>query len=325
MRNYIIAFVIFIAVLFVIALAIGQSNDSDDIEYVDEFVTADETIEESIEKPIDEPIKEPIDEAQEQTPTSSSYDASAIEIPMATKAFPEQILVRVNYTTSYNKETKCPNWVAWHLEKDKTDGPCRREGVPYYDDDFNAYGIGKLSGNNVKGCYMVDLEAGPPRQEISDWYNIPPNTDHGHICPAADNRWSKTTMNQSFLLTNICPQDRDLNAGDWAGLETRCRGWAKRYSDIYIVAGPIFYNGVSKTMGDNKVGVPDAFFKVILRLEKEPKVIGFIFPNNGIHHELKDYVLSVDEVEEVTGIDFFHNLPDDMENDIEKVSNLNEW
>lgn len=317
MRNYIIAFSIFIAGLFVIALAIGQSEDTDDLEFVDAFVATDGTIMETIE--------EPKEEEQEPTLPSPSFDASALEIPLAIKAFPEQMLVRINYTTSYNKETKCPNWVAWHLERDKTDGPCRRDGVPYYDDNFNVYGIGKINENIVKGCYIVDLESGPPRQELSDWNNMPPNTDHGHICPAADNRWSKAAMNQSFLLTNMCPQDRDLNGGDWAGLETRCRGWAKRFGEIFIAAGPIFYNGVSKSMGDNKVGIPDAFFKVILRLEKGPKAIGFIFPNNGTRHELTDYMLSVDELEEITGFDFFHNLPDDIENEIEKVSNINEW
>jgi endonuclease G len=132
-------------------------------------------------------------------------------------------------------------------------------------------------------------------------------------------------MNQSFLLTNMCPQDRDLNMGDWEGLERRCRGWAKHYGEIYIVAGPIFYNGVTKSMGANKVGVPDAFFKVVLCLEKEPKAIGFIFPNNAIHHELEQYVKTVDEVEEITGFDFFHNLPDETESKVESYSNLKIW
>lgn len=317
MRNYIIGFSIFIIVLFVIALAMRQSNDDDNVDYTDAFLNTEEVIENK--------IVESVVEGQETKLSNLSYDATALELPAALKFIPEQLLVRVNYTTSYNEVSKCPNWVAWRLEGDKTDGPYRREGVPYYDKDLNVYGIGKISQISYKGCYIVDLEAGPPRQELSDWDDIPTNTDHGHICPAADNRWSKTAMNQSFLLTNMCPQNRDLNGGDWAGLENRCRGWAKKYGVIYIAAGPIFYNGVSKTMGLNKVGVPDAFFKVVLRLGKTPQAIGFIFPNNGTHHELKYYLLTVDEVEDVTGFDFFHNLPDDIEKEIEKESNLNKW
>ena len=60
-------------------------------------------------------------------------------------------------------------------------------------------------------------------------------------------------------------------------------------------------------------------------MEKEPKAIGFIFPNNAIHHELEQYVKTVDEVEEITGFDFFHNLPDETESKVESYSNLKIW
>lgn len=105
----------------------------------------------------------------------------------------------------------------------------------------------------------------------------------------------------------------------------RYDGWAKHYGDIYIVAGPIFYNGVKKTMGANEVGVPDAFFKVILCIQKQPKAIGFVFPNNGTHHELDEYVVTVDDVEQITGFNFFHNLEDEIENAVEAKSELNRW
>ncbi|MBO5626785.1 MAG: DNA/RNA non-specific endonuclease [Prevotella sp.] len=328
MRNYIIGFAAFIIVIFVIALAIGQSDDTDDMAYTDEFASTEEVIDtpaERFEEPIKESAEELIEEIQEPAQPSPDFNTAAIEIPRSNRKFPEQILVRVNYTTSYNKETKCPNWVAWRLEKDKTDGPYSRKGVPYYDENYKAYGIGNLTESMARGNYITDMEAGPPRQEISDWADRPSNTDHGHICPAADNRWSKAAMNQSFLLTNMCPQDHNLNGGDWKALEDRCRGWAIHYGDIYIVAGPIFYNGITQTMGQNKVGIPDAFFKVVLCLGKKPKALGFIFPNNGTHHKLESYVLTVDEVEEITGFDFFYNLPDDIETAVEAVSNLNAW
>ena len=242
------------------------------------------------------------------------------------KDTPSQILNRIGYTTSYNHKTKCPNWVAWHLTSEHVDGPFTRKGMPYYDVDGSVIGIGHVTPKTQRGDYFIDLQAEEPRQEFSDWTDTTvPNNSHGHICPAADCRWSKTSMNQSFLLTNICPQDKDLNGGDWEGLERRCRGWAKHYGEIFIVAGPVFYNGVKTTMGANKVGVPDAFFKVVLCLEREPKAIGFIFPNNAIHHELEEYVKSVDEVEDVLGFDFFHNLPDDIEMKIESTSNLKQW
>ena len=328
MRNYIIGFAAFIVVLFVIAISIGQSEDMDDMAYTDEFTSTEEVFEtpvETADEPIEETIEEAAEESQEPTLLTPDFNASAVEIPQSNKRFAEQILVRVNYTTSYNKVTKCPNWVAWHLEKGKTDGPYSRKGVPYYDENYNAYGIGSLTQNIARGNYITDMEAGTPRQEISDWTNRPSNIDHGHICPAADNRWSKEAMNQSFLLTNMCPQDHDLNSGDWKVLEDKCRDWATKNGEIYIVAGPIFYNGVKKTMGENKVGIPDAFFKVVLCLGKSPKALGFIYPNIGTHYKMEDYVLSVDEVEEITGFDFFYSLPDDIENIVESDSDLAKW
>lgn len=255
-----------------------------------------------------------------------TFDSTSIEIPLSLREMPEQILVRQAYTTSYNSETKCPNWVAWHLLRENCDGDFTRDGVPYYDDNNEVYGIGFVTTETSGGGYFVDLEVGEPRQELNDWKDKRiKNNSHGHICPAGDCKWSKIAMNQSFLLTNMCPQDKSLNSGDWKSLETRCRKWAKHYDDIYIVAGPVFYNGISRTMGANKVGVPDAFFKVILCLQEKPKALGFIFPNNAIHHELADYMKSVDEIEEITGFDFFYNLPDDIESEVERHSDLSQW
>ena len=172
---------------------------------------------------------------------------------------------------------------------------------------------------------MVDYDVEGGRQELSDWKDHDLPIDHGHLCPAGDCKWSKEAMRQSFLLTNMCPQNSDLNRGDWEELESRCRGWARHYGDIYIAAGPIFYNSDYETIGSGEVGVPDAFFKVVLYYGKKPKALGFIYPNNGESHKIQHYVTTVDDVEEKTGIDFFHNLPDDIEAKVESVADINKW
>jgi len=252
---------------------------------------------------------------------SSSYEMSRLSDNKD-----EQILSRVGYTLSYNQQTKLAYWVGWHLTSEHTDGPYSRKGVPYYDEEGQAIGIGPVTAETLKGVYFLDITVKGKRQEFEDWASAKDyNMNHGHLCPAADNKWSKEAMNQSFLLTNMCPQDMKLNGGDWEKLEKKCRSWAKRYGDVFIVAGPVFYNGIRRTMGENKVGVPDAFYKVVLCLQGEPKAIGFIYPNTDVHHEMKEYVKSVDEVEKITGINFFHNLQDDIENKIESESNLNIW
>lgn len=237
---------------------------------------------------------------------------------------PHQLLTRIGYTTSYNNRTKCPNWVTWHLTAEHADGPYPRSGEPYFEND-EACGIGKVNKDIWKGDYFVDMEAELPRQEHTDWAEMPTGMSHGHICPAGDNKWSKEAMNQSFLLTNMCPQNATLNGGGWKKLEEKCRDWAIKYGDIYIVSGPIFYEGVKRSFGKNKIGIPDAFFKVVLCTNGTPKAIGFIYSNDESSQSMKNNVRSVDEVERITRMDFFHGLPDDVEDVVEAQFDMNFW
>ncbi len=214
---------------------------------------------------------------------------------------PEQMLRRAGYTASYNKTTKLPNWVAWHLTADRTTGPAKRSGV-----DFQA-----------------DMDVPAPRAEDSDYYGS--GYDRGHMCPAADNKYSEKAMEESFLFTNMCPQNGNLNRGDWNEMEQACRRWAKEYGGVYVVCGPILYKGKHKTIGKNKVVVPEAFFKVVLRTGENPKAIGFIYKNAEGNRPKGDYVNTVDEVERITGIDFFPELPDDVENKVEATADIADW
>ena len=235
-----------------------------------------------------------------------------------------QIIKRLGYITSYNHNTKCPNWVAWYLTSEHTDGPFPRKGVPYYTNDGIVEGIGYLTQETCRNGYFVDLEANEPRQQLSDWtrdYNM----SHGHMCPAGDNKWDKAAMNQSFLLTNMCPQDEKLNGGAWKKLEEKCRTWANQYGGIYIVAGPIFNEPITRTLGKGRIAVPDGFFKVVLCLEGTPKAIGVLYKNDSSSQSIKDSVCSVDSVEELTGFDFFYSLPDDIEDVVESDANLAKW
>ena len=210
------------------------------------------------------------------------------------------ILKRLAYITSYDKTNKIPKWVAWHLTSDHTSGDQRR-----------------LSN------FIVDDEVPFPRAELVDYKGS--GYDRCHMCPAGDNKWGFEPMKESFYLTNICPQDNNLNCGDWNELEIACRNWANKYGDIYIVAGPILYKGKHKTIGPNKVTVPEAFFKVVLCMNGTPKAIGFIYKNQPCNNPQSSYVNSIDQVERITGFDFFPNLPDEIEEIVESKANLSEW
>ena len=294
--------IVAIIALIVIAFFIRLSNDNytEPIEELESPTIADSVNQSEIEK-------DKIDYPKNNITDFEYSDSLQFEIPRIIDTRAEQILTREGYTCSYNQDTRNANWVAWHLTKEHANGPWTKKGIPYIEDE------------DVKGY----------RQENSDWESIDlsdAGIDHGHICPAADNKWSKNAMVQSYLLTNMCPQNANLNRGIWENLESRCRGWARHYGEIFIVAGPIFYSNNYKTIGANKIGIPDAFYKVVLCLSKEPKALGFIFPNSDpIYSKIADYLLSVDQVEEITKIDFFHNLEDSIENIIEANSNLNKW
>ena len=247
-------------------------------------------------------------------------------IPSMSGNVPSQILKRIGYITSYNHDTKCPNWVAWHLTADRCDGNFSRRGVPYYDEDGIVIGIGLVTSETQHGNYILDQEAEEPRQLLSDWPNNEYDMSHGHICPAGDNKWSKAAMNQSFLLTNMCPQSEKLNGGAWKKLEEKCRIWAKQFCDIFIVAGPVYSEGiVSRTIGESKVAVPDAYFKVILYKGNSCNTVGFLYLNDDSSQPMRHAVRTVDEIEELTGFDFFSCIPDDIEDKIENRCDLNFW
>ena len=150
--------------------------------------------------------------------------------------------------------------------------------------------------------------------------------DKGHMAPTADMKWSEQSMYESFYLTNICPQNHTLNERDWLTLEKRVRGWAEEYGSVYVVCGPIVGTNKYGKIGRNRVVVPDAFFKAVMVPEgKSYKTIAFIMMNESEHHTLKEYALSVNKLEEITGMDFFPSLGDREEEIIEDQVDLRSW
>lgn len=212
----------------------------------------------------------------------------------------ELIIKKKAYIVSYNKDTKIPNWVAWHLTSEHADGSIGRSNMFYEDEMVPSP---RATNDDYRG---------------SGW-------SRGHMCPAGDNKWDAEAMNQSFSLINVCPQDASLNSGLWNSIEIDCRNWAKRFQDIYIVCGPLFYNKEHETIGNNDVYVPEAFFKVVLCLNGKPKGMGFVVKNNAGTKKKDLYYNSIDQVERITGMDFFPILPDDLENEIESNLDMDSW
>lgn len=202
------------------------------------------------------------------------------------------------FTSYFNPALHVPNCVSYELLGSETVGDVQRK-------------------NSFVADYAVDGCA-----ESADYRNS--GYDRGHMAPAADMKWNETAMEQSFYMTNVCPQVKRLNSGIWHRLEKKIRDWALRDSALIVVCGPIFDSDNPQTIGDIKVAVPDRFFKVVYspRLESS---IGFIFENDNVKGELRKFAVPVDSVEAVTGFDFFYNLPDEVETRIESECNYKLW
>lgn len=234
--------------------------------------------------------------AQRQT---TKVDQIGIPLPLNNKS--EQILYRKGYTTSYNTDYKIPNWVAWHLTREHVSGSISRPGNAWHE----------------------DMEVPEPRAILSDYKGS--GWSRGHMCPAGDNKWDGDAMYESFLLTNCCPQNANLNSGDWNQIEMACRRWAEKFGDVYIVCGPILFNQKHETIGANNIVVPEAFFKVVLCLNGTPKGIGFIRRNTDTSRRKDFYVNSIKEVERITGITFFPLLPREISDVIKSKADIKDW
>lgn len=206
----------------------------------------------------------------------------------------------VNFNTAY----RVPNCVSYVLTADMvkvTDGPDAQMRRNY---KFN-------SDPSVAGC--------------PEWWEYKQSGyDRGHMAPANDMRWSRQSMSDCFLMTNICPQDHDLNGGSWNKLELKIHAWAKSNGTIIVATGPIF-NGNSRRIGkNNDIVVPSGFYKVVLDPSRN-RAIGFIYDNHEGGGGVKRHACSVDEVERITGHDFFSALPDNVERQIESTYNFDLW
>lgn len=204
------------------------------------------------------------------------------------------------FFVNFNPENKTPNYVVWTLYGDETTGASSRSNKFWTDDD-------------VDGC--------PSTKDYTK-----SGFDRGHMCPAGEQKWSDSAMHDSFVMTNICPQKHELNSGAWKTLEEKERLWACRDGVVVIVAGPIYDSDSYETIGDNCVKVPSAFFKVILAPFAEPlRAIGFVYPNMRCPGNMSNYATTVDDVERITGLDFFSELPDEIEDEVESSMSFKEW
>lgn len=204
------------------------------------------------------------------------------------------------FTLSYSETHEQAEWVAYELSKSD------------------------LSRNDFKRPYFIEDKK--VKTKSADWRNYKNSGyDRGHLVPAGDRKMSVEAYNETFLTSNISPQDREFNAGVWNRLEQKVRYWADKYDGVYVVTGGVL-TGNMKTIGDENVSVPNEFYKIVVDVsDGNYKAIAFVIPNRPSSQSFYEYVVSIDEIEAKTGIDFFPNLPDSIENNLERMIDLKAW
>jgi len=213
---------------------------------------------------------------------------------------PDLLLSRRGFAVGYSRRCRQAIWVSYILSSERlTMPPVKRS-------------------NRFQPDPALKVRPVRPRDYTRTGY------DRGHLAPAADMTYSMETMEHSFFMTNISPQLPGCNRGIWKRLETQVRRWALREGRLCIVTGPVFAVD-GKMMGRTDIPLPVAFYKVILDLTPPYKMIAFVIPNAPSKRRLQSFVLTVDEVEKLTGCDFFSGLDDALENELEKRSDFNEW
>jgi endonuclease G len=204
------------------------------------------------------------------------------------------------YSVSYHEDFEQAEWVAYELESSHIkSGNFKR---PYFVEDP-----------------LIKTKSASYRNYKNSGYN------KGHLCPAGDRKFSKEAFDETFLMSNVTPQTYQFNSGIWNRLEQKVRYWAKKHKKLYVVTGGILEPNL-KTIGSEKVAVPKHFYKIILDYqEPEIKAIAFLMPHKNSEKGLYQFVVSIDEIEQKTGIDFFPELEDSIENKLESSTSYTKW
>jgi len=158
-----------------------------------------------------------------------------------------------------------------------------------------------------------------------DYWNT--GYDRGHMAPSADFRWSAKALSESYYYSNMSPQKPELNREAWALLEDKLRYHVIVIGEpLFVITGPVLEAGLPTIGTTNKVSIPKLNYKIALDISgNEKKAIGFVMKNGKNEYPTFSYAVSIDSIEKLTGIDFFPSLPDELENQLEKMTDVQAW
>ena len=249
-------------------------------------------------------------------PSADDDSNTLLGFPSNAGSGESQIIERDAYTLLYDYDTLLPVWVSWHLDADDF-GDTERE------DAFTP-------DPKLLEVYQVEYE---------DYTKS--GFDRGHLCPNADRDITPESAAETYYMSNITPQNPNLNQQDWKYLEEACRGYVEKGSELFIIAGVYGEGGVNKSgkvlntyknmdeENTTEITIPAHFWKVVViipdgdgdlsRIDENAVAFAVDFENKPVPDDLswKDYAISIDTLESLTGLDFLSALPDDIESALE--------
>ena len=275
----------------------------------------EESINTGTEKPA-EPTVEPEPKAEKPaTPSNTSttapsqaeleafdlYFTAAFDFMWPKYSTNETIIERPYYTIRYSEPHEQAIWVAYKLSADSLNQETYER----------------------KDNFREDPRVRTESASLADYKGS--GYDRGHLAPAADFSYDEFALSQSFYMSNMSPQNPSFNRGIWKKLETQVREWAMENDHIYVVTGPVLSNNLA-TIGKNEVAVPKYYYKIVLDIQQpEIKAIAFLMKNEGSKADLSTFVVTIDSLEKLTGLDFFPTMPDEMENMLESSKSTTSW
>ena len=227
----------------------------------------------------------------------------------------EEVIEHQAMMLVYEEAHEQAKWVAHVILPDVVDGNVGRTN------DFRR-DTAVATGSTEEADYFLKTALADGSFEY-DGYGY----DRGHLAPSADFRWSATALSESYLYSNMSPQDPELNRGRWAELEGYLRDYLKRnrQSRLLVVTGPVLTPDLPQVERSvNGLSLPEKFFKVVLDLEQQ-RGIGFLMPNHKLAYPVGTYAVSIDSVEKVSGLDFYVDLPEPVEQAVEAQRSLHFW
>ena len=217
--------------------------------------------------------------------------------PKRTKS---QILHYRKFSLAYNEDAEQADWVAYRLYPNSINNTIKRK-------------------NNFRKDYKIITSSASLEDYKGSGY------DRGHLAPAKSMSYSKQSVSESFLMSNMSPQLPLFNRGVWKRLEKQVRDWISISDSLYVVTGPVLISSLP-TIGENKVSIPKAYYKAILRFCKgDINGIGFLLKHEKSSKKIADFATSIDTIEKITGLNFFYLLDSIQQQKVERNNSFHQF